>query len=408
LPWQTPQKIRRAIVPNQYAPKHFLRQAQTALLQQYFSSQGLLSDIKWADTPAPDDETIFSAWHSLPEETKSKIERDFRDIYDLASAEGVRTVVEEGQYHKTNLTTELETCDGFLNKILHVFIKHPRIFEIACRFDHADSLNGRCWNKRKDMPKKKPEVSKEALGKFAAAISEYLQKTQGRGEKCLVDTYYRNRRRNYFFAYPKDYTDTYIDYDSEGKIERRPYTPAFEIVFVYDSIDGTLDLFAQGDKDVKQELQRLFTLHILNEKLGEEKLDSAPYKLEALKHRGFAFPVDAADGINNVRIREMSLSVIGRPRQRIIFDAGPIGKTTAKDDIYDTMQTALHESRLPLSMLKVNSVVIQMQFLNTTGRGRAYKTLTFRVSCPDGCNLKDKDEHIKAKKYLREWKIESV
>ncbi len=394
---------------HQYAPKHFLRQTNVALLQKYFADKKLLADIDWTEDVEKLVNSVSDAWHKLPGNTPVEIDRNFREIFELASTDGLKTVIEEAQqYRKIEITDELKPLDGVLNKIFHVFLYHHEVFEIATRFAHADNLHGRSWNKRKDMPKKKPDISRENLENFEKAISTYLLDTQGRGEKCQVDTYFRGRKKNYFFAYPKDYADTSVEYNADGKLERRPHSPAFEIIFAYDAEEGTLELFAKGDKNLKQALQVLFSKHILHEDLVEAKTVSAPYNLDALKQKGFVFPVDPSDGISDVRIRELCLSVVGRPNHRIIFDVGPVGKKTTQDDIYDIMQHALHEAQLPLSQVKVSSVVIQMRFLNTTGSGRPHKTLSFRVSYPDSCNLKDKEEHLKAKKYLKAWNLESA
>ena len=59
-------------------------------------------------------------------------------------------------------------------------------------------------------------------------------------------------------------------------------------------------------------------------------------------------------------------------------------------------------------MVNVNSAVIKMVFENTNGHGRPTKVLTFRVSYPNSCNLKDSPEELVAKKCLREWEIERV
>ena len=159
-------------MPSQYAPKHFLRQVPHSLLQRYFSARGVLGDINCAGMEETDTdvEAIFTSWHALPEKTAQGIEQDFRDIHDLASAEGVQTIIEEGQYHSTDLTTELEAHAGFIDKIMHVFLSHNRIFGVACCFDHADNLNGRSWHKRKNLPKKRPDVSAEALSQLGEAI----------------------------------------------------------------------------------------------------------------------------------------------------------------------------------------------------------------------------------------------
>ena len=50
----------------------------------------------------------------------------------------------------------------------------------------------------------------------------------------------------------------------------------------------------------------------------------------------------------------------------------------------------------------------QMHFNNMSGNGRAEKTVSFRISAPDSCNLKDKPEHMVARKYLKLWRLERV
>jgi len=55
----------------------------------------------------------------------------------------------------------------------------------------------------------------------------------------------------------------------------------------------------------------------------------------------------------------------------------------------------------------VNSVVFQMQFTDALGKVRP-KTINFKITAPDSCNLKDTEEGLKAKKYLRNWELESV
>lgn len=393
-------------MPSQYAPKQFLRQAEPGLLRKYFASKGALTELDWAAMEASeiDVEAVFSAWQALPEKSQQEIEQDFRDIHELATADGIRTIIEEGQVHDVDLAAELEPCAGFLNKALHVFLNHRRIFEVSGYFDHADNLNGRSWRTRKDMPKKRPDVSQESLAQLAAAIKSYFQENQGRGENCEVDTYFRGRRRNYFFAYPQDYVDTFIGYDADGKLKRRPHNPAFEIVFIYDAEEGTLDLYAPGDKTVKQDLQKLFTRTVLHEDLGEENAAAAAFQLNGLKQRAFGFRTDPEDGITDVRVREMRLSLVGSPHRRITLDAGAKG---AKEDIHELIESSLDKQQLPLSMVEVTSAVIQMQFANTTGRGRPQRTLTFRVSHPDSCNLKaDRPEHLKARKCLKLSEIE--
>lgn len=139
----------------------------------------------------------------------------------------------------------------------------------------------------------------------------------------------------------------------------------------------------------------------MEEDLGAE--DSRPvYELNQLKRRGFQFPIDPADGIQDVRITSLKLSPIGS-RDRVTFECDPKGNREA---IYDLIEGTLDADRRPLSTLNVSSVVIRMQFERIEAEETRRTVLSFRLSYPDSCNLKDSPEELIAKKYLREWNLE--
>ncbi len=388
---------------SEYAQKQYLRQAEIVLLRQYFEARGELDSLNWEDLSEADVTPIHEAWQILPELSLAEIDDDFRSIFDLASTDGTRTLIEEGHFHKIDLKPHLDAQEGFINKAFWVFLNHRRVFDVAHILDRSDHFNRRYWRKRKGLPKKKPDLSPAAIAELEHSISTYYREKQGRGRHCHVDKYLRGNRYHYFFAYPQDYTDTFVGFDGDGKFERKRQNPAFEVVYVYDPDDGTLDLYAQGGKDIKKDLQELFARTVLHEELGEEDSNSQPYELNPLKKRSFKFPTDPADRVIEVRIKELRLSIVGSARNRITFEATPTGAT---DEIYGFIEKALHEDRLPMAMVNVSSAVIQVRFDNTGGKGRATKTVTFRISYPDSCNLKDKPEHLIVKKYLKVWGIE--
>jgi hypothetical protein len=388
---------------NEYAPKLFLRQAENELLRQYFARCKEHEQLRWDVLEETAIDPIYDAWQALPEPAREEIERDFRKISDLASAEGTRTLIEEGDFHDIDLKVELEAHDGFVNKAFYVFLDHQDVFDVAHLLNRADHLSPRYWRKRKDMPKKEPDLSQEAIDELTTAISAYYLEREGRERHCHVDKYLRGNRYHYFFVYPQDYADTFVGFNEAGRFERRTQNPAFEVIFVYDPVDGSLDLYARGDKKIKQHLQHLFGRTILHEELSDEERNPAAYELNALKQRDFAFPTDPADRIVEVRVRELRLSMIGSSHRRITYDVGPEGR---KEEIYEVIDRALNKEVLPLSVLNVTSAVIQIRFDNASGKGRSVKTVSFRVSFPDSCNLRDEPEHLIAKGYLKKWGIE--
>ena len=389
---------------NDYAPRQFLRQVQIALLREYFTRRKTLGDVAWDSLTEAEVEPIYEAWHGLPEVERKEIESDFRRVHALGAADGTRALIEEGHFHHLDLTSGLDAVDGHLNKAFWTFVHHTQVFNVAERLHRADHLNGRFWRKRKDIPKKQPDVRPQALEELANAVAAYYWERQGRGSPCRAEAYLRVDRYHYVFVYPKDYADTFTGYDDDGQFERRRWNPAFEVIYIYDPDDGALDLYVQGDRKIVRDLQELFGRAILHDELGAETRHSEPYDLNGLKRRDFSFPTNPADRVKEVRVSALKLSLVGSPKKRIIFEVTDSNAPT--DAVYDLMETALHERRLPLSMVNVSSAVIKMVFENTNGHGRQTKILTFRVSYPNSCNLKDSPEALVAKQCLKEWDIE--
>src|SRR5207248_6880020 len=170
---------------------------------------------------------------------------------------------------------------------------------------------GRSWVRWIDLPRKEPLHSadtREALGKL---LSDYYRNNQGRGHRCTVETYLRGWRYHYYFAYLDDYTDTFIGHADDGKLIRRSQKRGFEVVFAYDPVDGVLDLIAKGEKQLKCDLQQIFGVLVLGERLKPELPRAAAYELNGLVDRGFTFATDPEDGIEEVRVRQLRLAVGG-------------------------------------------------------------------------------------------------
>jgi hypothetical protein len=388
---------------RQYSPKTFLRQVPNQLLKEYFDRRSVLSDLLWYLQGETEIERIYDSWQALPEPQRLEIEKDFRDIDEMACEEGVKALVEEGRFHGIDLAPELDRLDGSHHKAMWAFLRHEQVFYVASLINYVDTLHGRYWVRRSDLPRKEPRDSRVAGQNLACALSEYYRKTQGRGHRCTVETYLRGGRHRYYFACPDDYTDTYIGHAEDGHFVRRAQKRAFEVVFVYDPRDGVLDLFAQGDRQLKGDLQQIFCLVILGESVGPEQPRRLAYELNGLMDRGFTFPTDPEDGIEEVRVRRLRLSVIGNGNRRITLDADPKGPV---QDVYDLMDAFLAGGLLRGIAFNVTQATLELRFA-PKGRERP-KTLVFDISFPNCSNLKSKrEEHrLLGEKYLKRWGID--
>lgn len=390
-----------------FTPRTFLRQTSNELLQACFGHLGVLQELPWSDLSNHDIECVYDGWQNLPEAQRIEIERTFEEAEALASEEGVKAIIDEGLFHGLDLATELDALGNFRDKAMYVALNYPRVFQVAGTISHAHSLSRRYWKHRGNMPLRQPDVSPEALDEFRNAISAYFRQNEGRGHRCTVDAYLRVDRYHYFFAYPDNYADTYLGHDEQGQFIRRPQRPAFEIVFLFDPVDGTLDVYAQGGKVVQESLQTIFCRTLLHQELPPESPLGHPYELNGLKSRDFlqtALDTDPGDGIEEVQIRKLRLSVLGGTKRRITLEADPDGGPSA---IYNMLDECLNRHNMPDALFNITLAQFHFRFVHT-GQGRQ-QTLTFEVSHPNTSNLKScrkEDLRLIGEKYLRRWGID--
>jgi len=386
----------------QFNPKRVLRQISNPLLKGFFERQGHPLNVEWDTLLNSQVDGIFDAWQRLPDGPRKAVEIVFHDVHETANEDGVRAIIEEGQYHSEDLSPLLEVMESRYDKAIWTSMNRPEVWEAAVRFAKADSLSfGRSWVKRANVPLAEPKTNAKGLQALEEAMSAFYRDRQGRGHHCKVEHFPRGRNHNYFFVYLSDYADTHINFDDAGNFKRTPERRAFEVVFAYDRGSGTLEMYAKGGKKVIEPLQRVFSRVILGEQLAPEDPSAKPYHLDGLMGRDFSFPTDPEDGVKEVSIRCLRLSILGRRRGRITLEADP---EKGPAYIYEMLEEDLNRKRLPKSILHVTKVTFNFKL---SGNGRS-NSLTFSVTYPNSCDLKSKreEQRLLGEKYLKRWNID--
>lgn len=385
-----------------YSPKTFLRHVPNRLLKSFFDRKGQLAQINWATHTETEIGLIYDAWQNLPDTVRAEVDRVFYAIDEMACAEGIEALVDEGRFHGEDLASKFNRMESFHEKAMYAYLNHGTIFGVASYFIAADFLSQRYWLRQKSLPRKLPDTSDGAKRVLAEQISEYYRETQGRGHHCTVETYLRGGHSYYFFAYPDDYADMYIGHDEQGQLVKRPQKQAFENIFVYDPETGTLELYVKGDRKVKSRLLYIFCSVILKENPPPDLPREHAYELNRLRSREFAFATDPEDGIEGVRILEMRLAV-GSVGRRITLEAAPGG---THQDVYDMMDEYFHPELSVRENMNVTKVRFRIQF--AVLGGKKPKSLSFSVSFPDSSNYKSlpEDRRLLVEKYLKRWGID--
>src|SRR5262245_22270595 len=132
-----------------YAPRYLFRQIPKALLQEYFTGRGLLSKFDWANHVEQDVEPLHDEWLKIDAKEKAVVEGELRRVVDLATPIGVHLNLEESRnrHHQVELKPELDALKSLYQKAFWTLVKHPKIFRVASLIQHAEQLNGRCWNR---------------------------------------------------------------------------------------------------------------------------------------------------------------------------------------------------------------------------------------------------------------------
>lgn len=388
---------------RQYSAKTFLRNTPNDLLKQYFEQHGIDLGFEWSYRHASDVNPVFAAMEQLPEATRSRVDGDFAMVNDLACEAGVLAILDKAGGRARGLAERFAKMKNACERALWTFLHEPELFRLAGCFHEMDRRLG--WRRRFVGVRLEVATDDEALRAFEQALRMFYRR-QGRGRFCHVDYYLRqDPLRHCFFAYPEDYASTDIGYDEHGRFQQRARRSAFELIFVYRPEEGMLEVRAHGKtKDVAQ-LEEIFCKAILGLVELPPEDGRLPYDLTVLKSADFAFPMDPKDGIAAVEVQALRLELpfvkSKGTRRRITISANSLPDTPRA--AHRLLHAAINKEHVRLGEVHVSQAKLRLTF--APADGQRPRTLTFDVTYPDRCTLKDAPYDQIAKKYLKEWGI---
>jgi hypothetical protein len=386
-----------------YSTRDFFRQMPNRLLSRYFERQGLFAELNLAGMRELKVEPLLDAWQSLPDEERKAMDAEFREIYDLSCEKGFCAIRDEAGFHLREspealaaFVEKLATLEGHFERAMVTFLEYPQFWKGATHFCHADTLSW--WRKRKGLPKVEASVHADGRDELARMIRSYFRKIEGRGNNCVVDAF-RRRGRDYFFAYPEDYSQKAAEW-VENKLVPRRHNPPFEVIFVYSQAEGTLDVNCRGSSNAIVPLQEMFITAILKlPEIPPDAADERVYDLNPLRERGFKFVYDPASGIQSVVLKSIRLSSKVVRGDRVTLEADT---SSTPDAIYDLLEK--DAKSIPLRQYYVTQVEILAKV--TVEADRPGKPVTIRITHPNSCSLKYDDLDLKLRAMLADSGIE--
>lgn len=382
---------------GQYSTRSFFRHMPNALLARYFNERGLFGDIDFSAMKEGKPDELFEAWLVLPVNQRSNTDAAFRDIYEMSCEKGFLAIINEAEWQMQETPDDLKAfveklsaLSNHYERAMITFLDHNSFWKGATRFYHADSLP--YWRKRKNMSHNKAAVDEASLNQLAESIRYYFHHTEGRGNNCVVEPF-RRGNLDYYFAYPEDYSQQNIEW-VDGEFDRRPHTPAFEIIYVYSQKESSLDLNIRGSKKAVEPLQGMFANAILKlDELPPDPKDERIYDLSLLLRKDFDFTYDVGSGIVEVMVKKLRLASLVKKGERITLEADPSQDSDAVYDLLDQIGGAI-----PLNMYNLTQVELSASVI--VDPNKPAKQTSFRITYPNSCSLKYDEIGLKLRNML--------
>lgn len=385
------------VATMQYNPRAFLRQVPNALQARFFSRYEAFSAFDWSRQKETQVEAVFERWQQMPEAERRQVGGVFRQVHFMASSRGTRVLVEAARDRGLEIASDLGARKNAYDRAFWCFLYLPEVFANARTLDHIEGLPRCSWEKRNGLPKKPIEFTDATVSDLGRRISEYYRARDGRGENCKVEYRHRTSGLDSFFAYPADYVEEIMGYDEDGELGQTPWSGAFEVAFNYAGAAGTVELFAEGGKQVRDDLSEIFSQTVIRQDNKPVPLHAEPYDLDVFKNPTLAFPADPVDRIVSVRVRTLRVRVHGRIGGQITVDTG-----SALTSVYDLIRANFAEDRATLKGVTIVEATLQAQFERP---GKRNRSIVFRLSA-SRCDLGDGVEEQILRRYLKPWRIE--
>lgn len=388
---------------QQYSTRDFFRRMPNALLARYFQQQGLFEDLDFIKMKETKPDALLTAWFALPDDRRVDLEADLRAVHDLGNKKGLvaiqdaaRTVLADDPPALEKLMAALAALDSHASQAMTAYLEHRALWAWAERFHHADRLA--YWKKRKNLPSVAAAADDASLKRLAGLMMEYFTRTEGRGRNCTVE-HYRRAGKDYYFAFPEDHAARAVEW-IKCELGTRPHNPAFEVVFVYAQVDGTLDLHCRGAHKAVVPLQEMFAKAILKQDaLPPDPKDQRVYDLNPLMKPDFEFVHPVGSGIGTVVVKKLRLSSKLRAGDRITVEASADGNRQA---IYELLEQV--GKAVPLGQYHVTQV--ELSATVWAGEGRPPKKVTFSLTHPNSCSLRHDDLDEDLRRMLISSRIE--
>lgn len=376
----------------------FLRSMPPALLRRYFEHTGgaLPPDFDWTANQ-PDLlrglSLAMAGWNAT---LRGSVRAEAERISEMADEEGQTAL-----FGVAPDRAALEALGSGHARAVTLFLDHRSGFRRAEETRYADDKrNSRLWDGFRGDASLDVRRDGDPRAAFETAIMDRFE-----SPNVHIDIY--DRTRPIFEEDPAELVQVTIyregRLDEElvfvgGRLDRQPRRPVVEAAITYDRSTGVIEVVGP-DRNTRVDLVRLFAQHLLEIEFREERIGVRLYDLRPLLRR-HAFPVDAVDAIEEVKVVMLRFIPLDTQGQRMALECA----RTTPIDIWAMAAERLGTGDPFRGGWAITQARLSIR-LRAVPNGRTARTLNLNISLPRGCDLKDRTEaeRMVGERYLRRW-----
>ena len=299
----------------------------------------------------------------------------------------------------------VEELENAYARSLWVFLNEPESFQHAEQVCYTDGhrYGARMWSGYEGPKGLVPNASAATLEAFEQAARKLFGSLNAH---CEI---YRRTRPNLdqpdsglhqLTLFHDDLPDTYLEFELEKETPvRRHRRPVVEVSITYEPATGVIEVVASVGK-LRDQLARIFADTVLRQGIAAEQIALRRFDLSPLLQR-FDFPFDAADHIELVKLVLLRLHQMNNPKRQLSLECPSRADGTIWDHARDVLA---HGNDLVRAGYVATKATLSVKFLPGVGNRRG-ETLTFNITVPNGCDLKNQTERqrLVGERYVKSW-----
>lgn len=385
----------------------FLRRTPPVSLRRYFMARNFgLPDIDWDAVPKLLNRRLRAAIEGLAEDERDHTLDDFERVAQLCDDPGQMALQDVLAASDPAARRRLWNMEGNEARALEALLVDANAFDRALTTAYAARhRNGRTWSAFR-LPA--PLVLKhdgQSLKDLEADASALFRDFDGSGRTLKIEPFTRSGRNlgdstetsfTHYTVYIEGLPETRLEFRGTEPL-REARRPAVEAALWCDPERGFVEVVAKGGRPLREKLVRAFAQHLAGSDAGLEELRPRRFDLDRLA-RPIGFPVDAADGIQDVRLASLRLADAANRHGRITLEVDGA-------DLHRTCADWFGASD-PLHVLGWTVIGAELRItFRPEAEGKREKQITVKLTAPNWSNLKDhtRQHRLIAEKYLGRW-----